>query len=96
MRTRGEDARYSADQAGSLKGMRRIALSALAMLIGLQGCASLSHEKEACQAFVAYPQLAAPPENVAQLYALKSFGRPRKGYHEHWYKTGDDHPASQG
>src|SRR4051812_37062326 len=74
--------------------MRRIALITLATLIGLQGCASLSHEKEACEMFAAYPQLAAPPENVEQLYALKSFGKPRRGDHEHWYKLGDDSLAA--
>jgi hypothetical protein len=74
--------------------MRRITLIALAVLIGLQGCASLSHEKEACQTFVGYPQLAAPPENIEQLYALKSFGKLREGYHEHWYETGDDSLAA--
>jgi hypothetical protein len=74
--------------------MRRIALITLAALISLQGCASLSHEKEACGMFAAYPQLAAPPENVEQLYAIRGFGKPRRGYHEHWYKLGDDSLAA--
>lgn len=64
----------------------------LAVLVCLQGCASLSlpQEKQACPAFVAYPQLAAPPDNVEQLYALDYVGRPRRGYHEHWYKLDDN------
>ena len=44
--------------------------------------------------FAAYRQLAAPPENVERLYALKSFGKPRSAFHEHWYKLGDDSLAA--
>src|SRR3569833_2864786 len=92
MRARRASARNPPDQADNMSSMRFAA--AIVVLVSVQGCKSLSQEKQACPAFAGYAQLAAPPDNVEQLYALKDFGKLRKGYHEHWYKPDDDSLAA--
>ena len=70
--------------------MNSLRKTILLVLIGLQACTFQQHEKGACRTLVAYTPLAAPPEDVELLYSLKGFGRPRPGYHEHWYQLSDD------
>ncbi len=73
--------------------MRHLRTSALLVLIGLQACVS-PYEKTACATLMGYPQLAAPPADVASLYLFPTFGAPRPGYHEHWYKLSDNRLAA--
>jgi len=71
--------------------MRMTMLFGVIVVLGLQSCAFHASEKYACRNFLGWKELASPPSNAAELYALpNSIGRlDTRRYHEHWYEDSE-------